>query len=494
MDIEKIMAIAKRRGIIFPSSEIYGGLSGFFDFGPIGILMKKRIENFWREFFVKTDNIYEVETCTIMSKPVFVASGHCKDFIDPLTQCKKCNSMFKADDLIKEKTGKSVEGLAPEELTKEIQKNNIKCPKCEGGLSEVRIFNLMLKTGVGPVEGTTAYLRPETAQGIFVNFKNIFVSTRAKLPFGVAQIGISYRNEISPRHFLIRLREFRQMEIEYFIHPERLNECLGFDQFAKTKIRIFTREEQAKKGKPIEITAEEAVKQKILPNQFMAYFLAKEFLWYQKLGIPAKALRFRHMLPEETPHYSQANFDMEIEFDFGFKETVGNAYRSDFDLKTHMKHSGEDFSIVENGKKVIPHVVEPSFGIDRTFYAILLHCFVEDKKRGWDWFRFPPKIAPFECAVYPLVSKDGLPKKAIEVYEMLKKDFDVIYDEAGSIGKRYARSDEVGIPIALTVDYQTLKDDTVTLRDRNTTQQIRVKIKELTRILRQLINEEIKLF
>jgi len=494
MEIEKIVSIAKRRGIILPSSEIYGGLSGFFDFGPVGILIKKKIENFWRGYFVKTDNIYEVETCTIMPEQVWKASGHLKDFIDPLTQCKKCKSFLRADDLIMEKTGKSVEGLKPEELTKIIQQENIKCSKCEGELSEVRIFNLMLKTDVGPVEGTTAYLRPETAQGIFVNFKNIFVSTRAKLPFGVAQIGTSYRNEISPRHFLIRLREFRQMEIEYFIHPEKLDECPNFDKFAKTKVRIFTREEQKKKGKPVEITVKETIKQKILPNKFTAYFLAKEFLWYQKLGIPAKALRFRHMLPEETPHYSKGNFDLEIEFDFGYKEVVGNAYRTDFDLKTHMKHSGENFSIVEDGKKVVPHVIEPSFGIDRTFYAVLLYCFVEDKERGWDWFNFPPKIAPFHCVVYPLVSKDGLPKKASEIYEILKKDFDVIYDEAGSIGKRYARSDEIGVPFAVTIDHQTFKDKTVTLRDRNSTQQKRVKIKELPRILRQLINEEIELF
>jgi len=495
MNIDKIIQIAKRRGFIFPSSEIYGGLSGFFDFGPIGVLMKKKIENLWRDYFVKIDNVYEVETCTIMPEQVWKASGHLKDFIDPLTQCKKCKSFFRADDLIMEKTGKSVEGLKPKELTKIIQQEKIKCPKCESELSEVRIFNLMFSTQVGPVKGNTAYLRPETAQGIFVNFKNILNATRAKLPFGVAQIGTSYRNEISPRHFIIRVREFRQMEIEYFVHPKKLNECPNFEKFAKTEIKILTREKQKKKeGKAIEITANQAVEQEIVPNQFMAYFLAKEFLWYQKLGIPPEALRFRHMLPEETPHYSKGNFDMEIKFDFGWKEVVGNAYRTDFDLKTHTKHSGESLAVFENKKKTVPHVVEPSFGIDRTFYGILLHNFVEDKKRGWNWFKFPPKIAPFHCAVYPLVSKDNLPKKSTEVYEMLKKEFEIIYDEAGSIGKRYARADEIGIPFAITIDYQTLKDDTVTLRDRNSTQQIRVKIKELARILKQLINEEIKLF
>ncbi|HDD71664.1 MAG TPA: glycine--tRNA ligase, partial [Candidatus Aenigmarchaeota archaeon] len=254
--IEKIISIAKRRGFVWPSSEIYGGLSGFFDYGPLGFLLKTKIENFWREFFLKEDNIFEIQTCTIMPEKVWEASGHLKDFIDPLTQCKKCNSFFRADDLIQEKTGKVVEGLEPAELTKLLRENGIKCPKCDGELSEVRIFNLMLSTQVSPVKGNLAYLRPETAQGIFVNFKNILNATRAKLPFGIAQVGVSYRNEISPRQFLIRLREFRQMEIEYFIHPKRLNDCPNFEKYASTKIRILTREQQEKGEKEaIELTA-----------------------------------------------------------------------------------------------------------------------------------------------------------------------------------------------------------------------------------------------
>ncbi|MEM7819060.1 MAG: glycine--tRNA ligase [Candidatus Aenigmatarchaeota archaeon] len=487
MNIEKILAIAKRRGFVFPSSEIYGGLSGFFDYGPLGFLMKKKIENFWRDFFVKQDNIYEVETSTIMPEQVWQASGHLKDFIDPLTQCKKCKSTFRADELIKDLTGELKEGAKPEELTEIIKKEKLKCPKCKGELSEVKIFNLMFSTQVGPLQGSIAYLRPETAQGIFVNFKNIVVATRAKLPFGVAQIGTSYRNEISPRQFLSRLREFRQMEIEYFFNPEKANEFEKFEEVAKTKIRILTREEQKKGGEVLEITAEEAVKQKILPNKIMAYFLAKEFIWYQMLGIPKEALRFRHMLPEETPHYSKGNFDLEIKFDFGWKEVVGNAYRTDYDLKAHSKHSGEDLKIEDDGKRIIPHVIEPSFGIDRTIYAVFLYSFVEDKERGWDWFRFQPKIAPYLAAVFPLVSKDKLPEKAKEIYENLKKCYDVLYDESGSIGKRYARVDEIGVPVAITIDYQTLKDGTVTLRNRNDTKQVRVNEKDLVNILWKIL-------
>jgi len=491
MEMEKIVQIAKRRGFVWPSSEIYGGLSGFFDFGPLGVLLKRKVENFWREFFIKSEeDIFEVETSTVMPEKVWKASGHLDSFVDSITQCKKCNSFYKVESLIEEKMGKCVEGLEPEKLTKIIKENGIKCPKCNGELSEVKVFNLMLSTQVGPAEGTTSYLRPETAQGIFVNFKNIASFVRKGLPFGVAQVGRSYRNEISPRQWLIRLREFNQMEIEYFFNPEKPNP--KFEKFASEKIPILTREDQ-KEGRPAsEMKLEEAVKEKILPNDYLAYFLAKEFIWYQQLGIPKEAIRFRHMLPEETPHYSAGNFDMEIKFDFGWKEVVGNAYRTDHDLKEHMKYSGESFFVVEDGKKIIPHVVEPSFGLERTIYAILFYSFREDKKRGWDWFEFQPKIAPYIAAVFPLVSKDGLPEKAREIYSMIKACFDVFYDESGSIGKRYARADEIGTFLCITIDYDTLKDDTVTIRSRDTTEQVRVEIKRILEVVWKLANKEIE--
>lgn len=492
MNIERIISIAKRRGIVFPSSEIYGGLSGFFDFGHVGLFLKRKIENFWREFFIKSEeNIFEIETALVMHEKVWKASGHLDSFIDPLTQCKKCNSFYRADNLIEEATGEFVEGLKPEEMTKKILENKIKCPKCKGELSEVRTFNLMLSSNVGPVGGSIAYLRPETAQGIFTNFKNLLASTRATLPFGVAQIGKSYRNEISPRQWIMRLREFSQMEIEMFFNPKK-SEVPNFEKIANIKIPILTREEQKKNGKCIKITAKEAVEKGIVPNYFLAYFLAKEFLWYQQLGIPAEALRFRHMLPEETPHYSKGNFDMEIKFDFGWKEVVGNAYRTDYDLSTHMKHSGESFTIVDDGEKIVPHVVEPSFGIDRTIYGILLYCYREGRERGWEWFAFPPKIAPYTVAVFPLVSKDKLKEKSKEIYNMLKMCFDVFYDESGSIGKRYARADEIGVPWCITIDYDTLKDESVTVRDRNTTKQVRVRIESLLDTLQKLMNKEIE--
>jgi glycyl-tRNA synthetase len=392
--------------------------------------------------------------------------------------------------LIEEKIGKSVEGKPIKELTRFIRKNKIKCPNCNGELSDVRLFNLMLKTEISPIGGRRAYLRPETAQNIFTSFQRVFRSTRSKLPMGIAQVGRSFRNEISPRHFIVRIREFNQTEIEMFFDPEH-PECPKFDEVKDKKIVVFTREAQKRGKEPITITAEQAVKKRIVPNEWMAYFLAKEFEFYKSLGIPEEALRFRHMLPEETPHYSGGNFDLEIKFEFGWKETVGNAYRTDYDLKKHMKFSNKDLTVLtEDKRKIIPHVVEPSFGVERTIAGILLHCFVEDKKRGWNWFKFPARIAPYTAAVFPLVNRDGLPEKAREVYHLLKKDFDVFYDDRGSIGRRYARADEIGTLTAITCDYQTLEDDTVTLRDRDTTHQIRVSVKDLKEVLRKILEGE----
>jgi glycyl-tRNA synthetase len=480
---KKIEQIAKMRGFIFPSSEIYGGLSGFYDFGHLGFKLKTKIENSWREFFLKPDDILEISSRTISPEAVFKASGHLESFVDPITQCKKCKSMFRADTLIEEKTGKFVEGLSLKELTKIIREENVKCPKCKGELDDVKVFNLMLKTTIGPVEGNIAYLRPETAQGIFTNFSFIARSARAKLPFGVAQVGPSFRNEISPRQWIIRIREFNQMEIEMFINPKKMDECKNFSDFSKEKLRILTREAQKEKGDVVEITAEDAVKKGIVPNKWMAYFLAKEMVWYQSLGIPFESLRHRHMLPEETPHYSKGNFDLEIKFDFGWKEVVGNAYRTDHDLKNHSKSSGKDMSIIDDNEKIIPHVIEPSFGIERAVYGILLNCFMEDKERGWDWFKFPAKIAPYTVCIFPLVNKDGLDDRAKHIYNHLKEQFDIFYDGSGSIGRRYARADEIGTPFCITIDYDTMKDDTVTIRDRDTTKQERVKTKELADFL-----------
>jgi len=491
--IEEIQRICLNRGIVFPTAEIYSTISGFYDYGPVGTLLKNKLIGYWKDFFIKPeDNIFEVDGCTVVPEKVFEASGHLKSFVDPIAQCKKCKSIYRADQLIEDKTGKFVEGKSVKELADIIKKEKIKCSRCGNPLADVRMFNLMLKTEISPVGGQTAYLRPETAQNIFLCFQRVFRSTRSKLPMGIAQVGRSFRNEISPRHFLVRIREFSQMEIEMFIDPKTPN-VPKFEEVKDKKITIFTRDAQKKKKKPITITTEQAVKKRIVPNEWMVYFLAKEFEFYKSLGIPSDALRFRHMLPEETPHYSGGNFDLEIKFDFGWKETVGNAIRTDHDLKSHMRYSRKDLTVLtDDGRKIIPWVIEPSFGIERTIAGILLHCFVEDKKRGWNWFKFPYKIAPYSVAVFPLLRKDDLPKKANKVYELLKKDFDVFYDETGSIGKRYARADEVGTPFCVTIDYDSLENDSCTIRNRDDTKQIRVKIKDLTSTLKQLIEGKLE--
>jgi len=487
--IDKILQISKKRGLIFPGSEIYGGLSGIYDFGPIGFLLKKKIIDYWREYFVKSDeNIFEIESSLIMPEKVFEASGHLKGFIDPITKCKKCKSVFRADNLIEEEAKLFVEGLSVEELTRIIREKNIRCLKCGGELEDVKVFNLMFSLNIGALGDTKGYLRPETAQGIFVNFKNILVSLRAKLPFGIAQIGKSFRNEISPRQWLIRMREFTQAEIEFFINPDEKTYD-KFKEYENVRIRILSREAQKAGKSEEEMTVREALDKEIIPSEHMAYFIAKEQLFYESLGIPKEAIRFRHMLPEETPHYSKGNVDMEILFDFGWKEVVGNAYRGDYDLSKHMEFSKADLSyVLDNGKKIIPHVVEPSFGIERTIYAVLLYSFVEDKERGWDWFRFSAKIAPISIAVFPLLNKKEMIEKSLEIFKILRKRFDAIFDKSGSIGKRYARADEIGIPYAITIDHKTLEDNTVTIRDRDTTEQERVKIEDLIKKLDNLLN------
>lgn len=491
--MEKIQRICVKRGIAYPTAEIYGGVSGFYDFGPVGTLLKNKLIDYWRDFFVRSEeNVFEIDGSTVLPNNVFIASGHVKSFVDPLTQCKSCNSMFRADHLIEDISGQFVEGLPAEELTGEIRKRDIRCPRCGGELNDVKVFNMMFKTFLGPLGNEEAYLRPETAQNIFVGFKRLFKSMRTRLPLGVAQYGLSFRNEISPRHFLVRLREFSQVEIEMFFDP-KYHQPPKFKEVENQEIIVFTKEAQKGGKLPVKIKVKRAVADGIIPNEWMGYYLAKEFGFYKSLGIPEKSLRFRHMLPEETPHYSRGNFDLEIEFEFGWKETVGNAYRMDYDLKNHMEKSGIDLSVTtEDKRKIIPYVVEPSFGIERTLNGILFHCFREGKERGWSWFQFPPRISPYVAAVFPLLRRNALPKKAREVFDKLKEKFDVFYDEVGSIGKRYARADEIGTLVCITVDHRTLKEDSVTLRNRDDTKQTRIEIKELPTILRKLGRGEIR--
>ncbi|MFW9985454.1 MAG: glycine--tRNA ligase [Candidatus Odinarchaeota archaeon] len=489
--LEEVMTVSLRRGILYPSAEIYGGLAGFYDFGPIGTRIRNNLINLWKSQFVEArDYVYEISGNTILPSQVFKASGHLDHFTDPSAECSK-GHVTRIDQLIEERLKIPAEGKSNDELTKLVTEHKIRCPVCGEPLRGVKSFGLMFGTNVGG-ERRQAFLRPETAQNIFLGFKRVQTAMRAKLPFGVAQIGRSYRNEISPRQSIVRVREFSQMEVEYFIDPRSLNECPFFDTVSKVSINLVTREEQSKAAEQsstdyssTQLTVKEAFEKQFVPNQWMASILGDEMIFFQQLGIPAEAIRFRHMRPEETPHYSGGNFDLEIQFSFGWKEVIGNAYRRDHDLQSHSKGSQKELSIEVEGEKIIPHVIEPSFGIDRILYAILEYTYrPKDKSRGWSWFQFPPNLAPYDAVILPLLNRPELEEVSKQIYEKTRKlGLAVLYDDRGRIGRRYARADEIGIPKAVTIDPQTLDDDTATIRERDSANQTRHSLKKIPALL-----------
>ncbi len=560
---EILSDLMRRRGFAWGSFEIYGGARGFYDYGPLGATIKRKIERKIREAFQR-EGFFELETPDITPEEVFIASGHVEKFVDPLVECTKCHTRYRADHLIEENLDIDVEGLSAEELTKIIKEKGIKCPQCGGELSDVWYFNLMFETYIGPYKDKKGYLRPETAQGIFVNFKRLNAFARNKLPFGVFQIGKAYRNEISPRQGMIRLREFTQAEVEIFFNPKE-TEHPHFDEVKDEVVRLYPIEHQLKNLGMIEVTLEEAVKKGYVMNTFFAYYMAMVKRILLDIGIPEKAIRFRQQLPEERAHYSKDTWDVEIYSErFGWIECVGIAYRGDYDLSRHMKMSGadltvmihydepkivkrlkvslnmkrvgpklkkdakrineklkemseeelrklveeleekgkvsiegyelekEDFIIKEveekiTGEKIVPHVLEPSFGIDRPFYLLLENSLTIDED-GRVYLKIKKDMAPIEVAVLPLVAKEPLTTIAYNVFRTLQKaGFIAVYDEKDTIGRRYARYDEIGTPYCVTIDNQTPEDNTVTIRDRDTREQIRVKIDELPQKLKELI-------
>jgi len=472
--------ILTKRGFLFKSSEIYGGIAGFYDYGHLGTLMKRKLENLWRNYFLNlNENFYEIEPSEIMPERVFIASGHIKNFVDPIVICKKCGSEFRADHLIEKKTKESAEHLTEEQLTKKIKELNIKCLECGGELGKVKYLNLMFPLTIGSNE--KGYLRPETAQGCYVSFKRMFNATRERLPLGLAIIGKAFRNEISPRQGTYRMREFTQAELQIFFDPDQINECENFEDVENYKLKIkFSNNKNAE-----EISCKKLLDK--LPK-FYIYYLAKvQQFFLNVLKVNSEKFRLRELGEEEKAFYNKYHFDVEIfskKFDT-FKEVGGVHYRTDHDLKGHEKISGENLHVNIEGKKFIPHVLELSFGVDRIFY-FLLELSYSNKI-----LKLNPKIAPFTLGIFPLVNKDNLDKKGFELYKELKKKFDCFFDSKGSIGKRYARADEVGIPYCITIDYDSLKDNTVTIRDRDSTEQVRIKISELEQILKKLINMEI---
>jgi len=420
--MEKIVNLCKRRGIVFPTSDIYGGLGSTFDYGPLGVELKRNVkEAWWREMVQYRSDVLGLDSAIFQHPRTWEASGHLQNFTDPLVECKSCKLRFRADH---------VEGD--------------KCPECGGELGEARNFNLMFKTFMGPVEETASvvYLRPETAQGIFSNFDNIVDTQRVKLPFGVAQQGKSFRNEITTENFIFRTREFEQMEMEFFVRPDRAEE-----------------------------------------EKWYRYWVDFRFNWHVKYGIKREHLRAREHATDELSHYSSGTTDIEFLYPFGWGELEGVAKRGSFDLDQHAKFSGKDLTYFDEEAKsrYRPWVIEPALGVDRSMLAFLLDAYDEDVVENEERIvlRLDPRLAPTKVAVYPLLRKLGQPEKAIAVRDALKRHFTVAYDQAGSIGRRYRRQDEVGTPYGVTIDHQTMEDDTVTLRDRDTMTQERVPIARL---------------
>ncbi|MDI9394747.1 MAG: glycine--tRNA ligase [Euryarchaeota archaeon] len=591
---EKVFELAKRRGFLWNSFELYGGSRGFYDYGPLGSTLKRRIEQIWREFYVIQEGHMEIECPTIGIEDVFIASGHVGGFSDPLCECKNCGEAFRADHLV-ENIMAAAGTLSAEQLTQVIKEKGITCPECGGELNDAYEFNLMFKTTIGPGTGRKGYLRPETAQGMFVDFQRLSRFYRDKLPFGAVQIGKSYRNEIAPRQGVIRLREFTQAECEIFTDP-RNKKHPDFERFADSELTLYSQEAQ-QKGEAFRTTVREAVEKGIIAHEMLGYNIALTNEFLTKVGIDPARLRFRQHLKDEMAHYAIDCWDAEIATDrFGWVEIVGIADRTDYDLKAHSRVSktdlyvyveydepkmltrfvvkpnmgklgplfkgkakavadalkqlseeelsksqikvtvdGEELTVSSDvvdfaeetvkvsGENVIPHVIEPSYGIDRIFYGIMEHAFDEEKLaqkaaesglkveeneekadkgpeaakdenegEGEEETRlvmhFSSAIAPVQVAVLPLLTRKELADPAKEILLRLReKRLLVSYDDSGTIGRRYRRNDEIGTPYSVTVDYDTLQDGTVTIRDRDSMRQVRAPIKGIENVLYELI-------
>jgi glycyl-tRNA synthetase len=593
---EKVFELAKRRGFLWNSFELYGGSRGFYDYGPLGSTLKRRIEQTWREFYVIQEGFMEIECPTIGLEEVFIASGHVGGFSDPLCECMNCKEAFRADHLV-ENVMDAAGTLSAEDLTKVIRENEIRCPECGGEFREAYEFNLMFKTTIGPGTGRQGYLRPETAQGMFVDFQRLSKFYRDKLPFGAVQIGKSYRNEIAPRQGVIRLREFTQAECEIFVDP-RNKKHPNFERFADRELMLYSQEAQ-QKGESFRMTVQEAVKAGIIAHEILGYNIALTNEFLTKVGIDPARLRFRQHLTDEMAHYAIDCWDAEIETDrFGWVEIVGIADRTDYDLKAHARVSktelyvyieydepkmvtrfavnpnmgklgpifkgkakavadalkqlseeelskseikvtvgGEELTVSSDavdfaeetvkvsGENVVPHVIEPSYGIDRIFYGVMEHAYEEenvaqkaaksglkgaeeagkeseakDSKTSKDEgeaegeeetrlvMHLASAIAPVQVAVLPLLTRKELADPAKDIILKLReKTLLVNYDDSGTIGRRYRRNDEIGTPYCVTVDYDTLKDGTVTIRDRDSMRQVRAPIKGIENVLYELI-------
>ena len=558
---ERLTELAKRRGFYFPAAGSYGGAAGFWTYGPQGAALKDNIEDAWRDRFVVREGHQEISAPDIMPEPVFEASGHLDGFDDMIIECAECGATHRADHVVEDATDiEEAESLPNEEVMDLIADHDIECPSCGAALAgePVENFNLMFETNIGPGSSSPGYLRPETAQGIFVEFPQLSEYARNQLPFGVAQIGKAYRNEISPRKSLVRVREFTQAELEHFVDPEEDEPPLS--AVADVELPLYSGEaQQADDGTQRGMTVREAVDEGVVASDWVAYYLGVAKGWYERIGVDMDRFRFRQHLPGELAHYASGCWDAEAEIDGDWIEITGFAYRGDYDLKKHADHSGEDYTvfkqydepvtverptvdpdmsylgpefggaaqqvadalealaerdpdafdgdevtvevdgedatvpveqtgfsveeITESGEHVRPHVVEPSFGVGRLVYTVLAHAYstdeVDDEERTY--LDLPPEQAPTTVGVFPLMDKDGLDELAHEIAgELRGAGLSVTYDDSGAIGRRYRRQDEIGTPYCVTVDYESKEEGSVTVRERDTTEQKRVPIEELT--------------
>ncbi len=475
--VEDLVSHVKQNGFIWgPEPEIYNGMAGFYTYGPSGKLLKNKLENVMRDVF-RDYKYYEVEAPILLPRKVWEASGHLETFIDPMVLCSKCEGSYRADKLIEEKTEiETADGFSDEKLLSIIDEENIKCPSCGGSFEEeVHDYNLMMKTSVA---GQEAYNRPETATTTYLPFKRYWRYFRKKLPIKVFQVGKAFRNEISPRQHVLRGREFTQAEGQIFVDPEKKNDWDEYRNIKDKKLPLFAEEMQENNRKWENITVEEAREQGFLSSEAYSWCLAVAYDLFVSMGIPEERIRLREHGDDEKSHYAKEAWDVEIRLDsFGWTEVCGVHDRTDYDLSSHDEHSHEDLTVTtQDGEKITPHILEIAFGTDRPTFAILDIFFEEEEGK----MEIPKHVAPIDASVFPLVSKEGLPEIAEEIYRQLhEQKFDVEYDERGSIGKRYARNDAKGTAICITVDFQTKEDDTVTLRDRDSEDQVRVKIEDL---------------
>ena len=473
ISIDELASFCKRRGFVYPSAEIYGSIGGFWDFGPLGVELKNNIKSeWWKYHIIQREDIVGIDGSIITNPKVWEASGHISSFIELAVVCKKCGHKTKID---------------------RHELKTAKCEKCDGEYETKGIFNPMFATQIGPIkeDSLTAYLRPETAQLIFADFKLIQDNSRMQLPFGIAQIGKSFRNEISPREFLFRAREFEQMELEFFVNPNI--KCPYIEETKGIFILVYDAKTQLE-GKQSQLTEiYEAYKKGIIKTDWHAYWIAKEYEWFALLGANPNNFRIRQHKSDEKSHYSIDTWDLEYLFPMGWRELQGFANRGDFDLSQHQKYSKTNMQMLdEKGNKFIPHVAcEPSLGVERAFLVFMLDNYFYDEKRQNIVLKLHPKLAPIKAAVFPIIKKEGYENLAKKIVGELKKEFNVIYDKSGSIGRRYARNDEAGTPYCITIDEKSIKNKDITIRDRDTTEQIRVKISDLKEILKKLINKEI---